>query len=820
MKNLLQSLGSYFEFIPERQRSRKILVWTAFIFLTLLMGSGMTRLKSDLSFESFFAADDPVKLAYNEMRSIFGSDEIIYIMYRARDNDVLSDQSLSTIRMIQNELEAAIDNTTNPIEHLTEVRSLINVDFLEAQGDNLVTRKFVGNRNPQNKIEREFLRQQALDETTNLSGVYISPDSKHGGLIIRTDFNSEIAVDDGLSFEEEAEFSDGEQMNPDIQEDVDTFKKTGMAEYKTAVDHVNRILDQEKYTRVFEYKKVGTPVQMAWAMQAMGEEMGTVMLWSFIIVALSLLVLFRSLSAIVWPLLIVAISAVYTLGFMGWVGIPATSFTQIIIFLILAIGVSDGIHILSGYVYYRRLGENHESALQTVYKKSGVAILLTTLTTSIGLLALTLVPIEPIRFFGVASAFGLWVALGITVYVLPLMLELWAPRKKRITVVLKPSFLQRWLAWMEGLAQKRKKLIIISFSLLGAVLLYGGTQVVVDSNDIKALKPTVRIRQAVEAVDATMAGASNLQIMIDTGKRDGLKDPAILTRIDSIQNRLEQQYPDVITQSVSLANIVKNSYRLLNEGQMTFYSIPRDQRLLSQVLFLFEMSNATDRRQMVTDTYKKGRISLTLKNIGSAEGNILFNNVAEMLNETFAPVRVQYPDFKITLTGQLAMSTRLSTYMTFSQLQSFGIAFAVITLLMPLIMGSFTIGLIAMIPNLFPVVAVFGVMGFLKIPLEMHTLLVAPIIIGVAVDDTIHFLTHFQMERAHGASVIEAIRQSFREVGQAITYTSIVLSCGFLIFVSSSSLGLTYFGYLSALAMSTALACDLLMLPAILNRRS
>ena len=102
----------------------------------------------------------------------------------------------------------------------------------------------------------------------------------------------------------------------------------------------------------------------------------------------------------------------------------------------------------------------------------------------------------------------------------------------------------------------------------------------------------------------------------------------------------------------------------------------------------------------------------------------------------------------------------------------------------------------------------------------MHTLLVAPIIIGVAVDDTIHFLTHFQMERARGTGIIESIHLCFKEVGQAITFTSIVLSFGFLIFVTSSSLGLTYFGALSALAMFTALACDLLMLPAILSRGS
>ena len=444
MKNLLQPIGTYFEQIPGRQRSRKLWVWLGFILLTVLVGSGMTRLKSDLSFESFCAANDPVRLAYNKMRVVFGSDEIIYVMYKARDGDVLSDKSLRTLRALQVEVEAAIDDPDNPIDHLTEVRSLINVDFLEADGDTLVTREFIGERFPKSNGERETLRRKALSETSNLAGIYISKDSKFGGLIIRTDFNAEV-ISGG------DEFSEEDKITTEIKAEEITFKKTGMKDYKTAVDKVNKILDQEKYTAEFEYKKVGMPVQMAWAMQAMGEEMGTVMLWSFVIVAVVLLVLFRSLSAIVWPLLIVGISVVYTLGFMGWVGILTTSFTQIIVFLILAIGVSDGIHILSGYTYYRGLGEDHETALQQVYRKSGVAILLTTLTTSIGLLALTLVPIEPIRFFGLASAIGLWVALGITVYVLPVMLELWAPRRKKSGAVIKPAnpILQKWLNWME-----------------------------------------------------------------------------------------------------------------------------------------------------------------------------------------------------------------------------------------------------------------------------------------------------------------------------------------------------------------------------------
>lgn len=823
MKRLYQPLNAFFEKVPEKQRNRKLLTWTLFFILTAFAGAGVPRLKSQLSFEYFFAEDDPVMLAYNEMRRTFGSDEIIYVMYRAKDGDILSDSSLKGLRELQLEIENAIFDEDNPIEHLTEIRTLINTDYLEARGDTLLSSDFIGDRLPRNEAERENIRKKALAETSIFSGLYLSEDSKHGGIVIRTDFNTEIMTaetesESEVSLDDEDEFSEEVDIRQESSAESVRFKKTEMSEYKAAVDKVTKLLNRKEYTALFEYKMVGTPVQMAWAMKAMGEEMGTVMMGAFAIIALSLFVLFRSMSAIVWPLLIVVLSVIYTLGFMGWTGIFVTAFTQIVIFLILAVGVADAIHILSGYVYFREQGQSHQEATRMVYKKSGVAIFFTTLTTSIGLSALVFVPIEPIKLFGLASAFGIWIALAITIFIMPLMLELWAPRKKKAAISAKNTTLQKWLGLLEQMAKKRATAIFVIFFLLGIVSIYGGKQVTIDSNAIKALKKSAPIRQAVEAVDRIMAGSSNLEIMIDTGVTDGFKDPEILGRIDSIQQTLEQDYPKLITKTVSLANIVKDSFKLLNRDDIAFHRIPSDSRVLSQVLFLFETSNAKDRRQMITDDYRKGRISLTLKNIGTREGDILFKSVKLLLDQAFAEIKSQYPHFKITLTGQLAMSTRLSSYVSISQIQSFGIAFAVISLLMPLIMGSFTIGLLAMLPNILPVLVIFGVMGFLKIPLEVHTLLVAPIIIGIAVDDTIHFLTHFQMERSYGASIDEAIHQTYKEVGQAITFTSVVLSLGFLIFVTSSSLGIAYFGSLSALAMFTALACDLLLLSALLNR--
>ena len=154
-------------------------------------------------------------------------------------------------------------------------------------------------------------------------------------------------------------------------------------------------------------------------------------------------------------------------------------------------------------------------------------------------------------------------------------------------------------------------------------------------------------------------------------------------------------------------------------------------------------------------------------------------------------------------------------YISWSQIKSFGLTLIVISFIMFLVFGNFKVGLIAMIPNIFPILTIFGIMGFLAIPLDMDTLLIAPVIIGLAVDDTIHFLTHYRIELESCGNIKKAVIRSIREAGQAICITSLILSAGFSMFIFSFHKGFSHFGILSAIAIFTAVIADIYLLPAL-----
>ena len=838
MKKLLDKVNAFFERVPDTMRRYRWIIWGIFLLLTVIVVMGTGRIKADMSTESFFQKTDPVKRAYDRFRAAFGSDETVYVVYEAKDGDVFSEQSLTALKEIQEELLNYRLNLSpeesSPLDHVTEVKTLINVKYLETRDDTLITRDFIGENIPRNATDRQQLRQQALAQR-DYPLLYFSKDSKYGGLLIKTDFNATLAEtaeeasstsgtsldsEEEISLDEEVDFTEMPFQTGDEQEVLPTFRKTETAEYVQFDQAINEILSQKKYTDVFTFYPVGTPVQVAFSMNAMEEEMGLITGLLFGLLLTMLWLSFRSLTAVVWPMLIVILTLFWTFGLLGWSGVVMSAMMEIIIFLVLAVGIADAVHILSGYLFFRRQNQDHQTALRSVFKKSGLACFLTSVTTATGLLALTFVPITPIKTFGMFAALSVLLAFVLTIFLLPLMLDLWNPvskkRAKRLAAATKPPRLQTMLQKVETLSTTYPKVLVGIFLVAAVVFVIGMLNIRVDTNSIEIFKESVPLRKAAELVDRVMGGAGNLEILVDTGMVNGMKDPQVLNGIDALQRILEEQYPQYIVKTFSLVNATKDSFQALNEGNPDMYAIPQEPRMLQQVLFLFNTANPKDRRQFVTDDYRKGRIGVNTRNFGSQIGLQMMAEVDGFIEETFAPLKAAYPDLKVSVTGQIPLNNTLASYISWSQIKSFGLTLLVISGLLLLVFGSKKVGVIAIIPNIFPMITIFGLMGYFDVPLEMHLLLVAPITIGIAVDDTIHFLTHYRLEMQQHGDIRTAILASIREAGQAIVFTSIILAVGFQSYVFSVSMGFVYFGIFSGIAMLTALLADLFLLPAML----
>ena len=856
---LLNRLNLWFEKLPDRARRRRKLVWSIFIALTLLIVSGGAFVKIDMTLDSFFQDDDPTKLEMNRFRALFGSDEVAYVIYKARDGDVFSEKSLRLVREIQEELLHyrlyLPAGEMSPLDHITDVKTILNVSFMEAGEDSLISRNFIGDIIPQTNEEREKIRKAAL-EHPDYPLLYISENTEYGAIIIRTDFGTKIKGEpysapyrddfaestqehtnntENFGFEEfesEEEAFDVGSENVAVIELGQTgglpeFETPGMPDYAEFMRVLNAKLGQAKFSEHLEFHPVGNPPLMAFFNDVIVEEIGLVSALSIVLIAVVLWILFRSFSAVVWPLVIIIVTLLWVVGLIGWTVETMSMMLNIIIFLVLAIGVADTVHILSGYLFFRNHGESHEEALRSVFRKTALACMLTSLTTMIGMFSLLLVPIKPIQSFGLFSGIGVFIAFLLTVFVLPLMLDLWSPYAKNPKASLtkkkhrldddgqRMHFVQSILRKVEPLSYRFPLAVTLSFVLAAVILAYGMTKVKIDTNMVNIIKEGQPMRTTYNLVDRFMGGSGSAEILVNTGKIDGLKDPRILNAMDDLQIFVKNEFPHLVTKSTSLVNISKDSFKALNEGQDSMYVIPDDPGILANTLFMFNNANPKERRRMVTDDYSLGRISVNLRNSGSQEYNDMIFRIHNFADRRFAELKSDYPKLKVRVTGTLAMLSQMTDYISWSQVRSFGLALIVISLLLLLVFSSYRAGMVALLPNIFPVLTIFGIMGYLEISLDTDTLLVAPITIGIAVDDTIHFLTNYRAEVSKHGNIKEGIIKTFRETGQAITFTSIILSIGFLIFLMSSHQGLSNFGIMSAIAFFTALLADLFLLPSM-----
>ncbi len=832
-----QWIISCFEKAPAILLPAKWVVLLLFVFSTAFMFYGlMTRFSLDMALESWFQDDDPAKLALDAFRTQFGSDDGVYIVYRAKDDDVFSPQSLQTLH----QLHAALDNAriqsrrSSELTRIERIDSLINIRYQTAQGDELISRKLVGLIPPTTVEASNQIRAIALSKE-QFPLAYFSKDFQWGGIRLKTDFGT-IPVDANLSQERaltdeisKASAFETEQYEVDLSVDesaevsVIDYQDTEMDEYLTFMTDLRALLSRPEYQH-FEFYYAGNAPMMEFAMHSMTKV--TWLLGLMVIIVIGLLwLLFRSLSAVVWPMLVILASNIWTLGTAAWLGIELSNMVGFTFVLILAVGIADCVHVMSTYLYYQRQGLEHLQALTKSYRKTGMPILLTTITTMSGMFALSLSDIPQIGVFGVSSALGVLLAFIFTLFLLPVLLDFWHPsQKQQGHTENEESVLERRIHWLQpflgsipSFVARYTRSIILIYAAIFCLLIVATFFIKVDSNFAELTREGSEIRVTYEVVDEHMMGVNNMEIMMDFGQVDALKSAKTMRALDQLQQRLYQAYPQFVIKAFSMADLVKDTHRSFQEGRQEYYTIPNDDQLLAQLLYLFNSANAEDRRQLVSDDFSQTHLSVQIKNAGSYEYREFFDQVQQDIKTILGPLEQDYPAMEIQITGSMALMMVLVDQMSWAQIKSFSIAMLIISALMIVSLGSFQGGLIAMIPNLIPAIFTFGLMGLLGIPLDTDTLIIAPLIIGIAVDDTIHFMAHYKAAWMETGDVDAALSNTIREVGQAVTFTTLILGTGFFVLAFSDYLGIAKTGIFGSLAIFVALSSDLLLLPALIK---
>ncbi|MCG8614428.1 MAG: MMPL family transporter, partial [Pseudomonadales bacterium] len=631
--------------------------------------------------------------------------------------------------------------------------------------------------------------------------------------------------DTGLDTEGETDFLSADDMllggelvvDESISVEEIEYADMQMAEYLDFMTALRAVADLPEFSG-FRFYYTGNAPMMEFALNNMKQASVLLLFMIFIVVGL-LWFLFRSLSAVVWPIVVIAGSAFWTIGAASWMGVTLSNMVTLTFMLILAVGIADCVHVLSSYIFFRHRHE-HREAIQMAFRKTGLPIFLTTITTMAGMSALMVSDIPQIGVFGVTSAIGVGVAFILTILVFPVLLDVWHPKVREDTaqpVRKHAHWLQPLLNRIPDWVAKRAKTIVIVYLGIFLMFVVGAANVKVDSNFAELTKEGSEIRVTYSIVDESMMGGQNMEVLLQFGQRNALKDPVVLQAVDDFQRFIEAEYDHYVVKTFSLADFVKDTNKIMNGGNPTFERIPEDERLAAQLIYLFDNANPVDRRNLVADDYSKSHISIQLRNAGSYEYTQFFDEIKGDVKRFFNPLTDRYPEAQYSVTGSLALMMELIDHISWTQIKSFSFALLIITVLMMLTLGSVQAGLISMVPNLLPAFFTFGLMGLLGIPLDTDTLIIAPLIIGIAVDDTIHFVAHYRDAWFASGDVHQALESTIKEVGQAVTFTTLILGVGFSMLAFSDYLGLAKTGIFGSMAIFVALSSDLLLLPALIK---
>jgi len=783
--------------------------WKTLLGIVLLIAallSQLPKLTLDTSTEGFLHEEDPTLLAYNKFREQFGRDELILLTIKAPD--VFDGAFLQKLQRLHREL---VDQTP----YLDDITSLINArDTRGAEGELLV--EDLLQHWPENAPQLAALKARALANPV-YRNMLLSEDATITTVVLKTDaFGSEQSTADALGG-----FDDG-ALEPDPEQHAARTPLSD-AQNSEVVDKVRQIAagyDNEDF-RIY---LAGAPVVTDVLKKAMQTNMKKFMLMAFAAIALVLLLLFRRVSGVVLPMLTVILSLISTLGLMGAFGIPFKLPTQILPSFLLAVGVGASVHLMS--VFFRRLQQLHEkgdsmessghkeSAIAYALGHSGLAIVMTSLTTAAGLASFAGAEVAPISDLGLVAAIGVLIALLFTLVLTPALLSVLPLKaKSSARAHARHARMDRLMIGIADIATGRSRLILSISALLLVFGAAGLTQVKFSHKPFEWLPASEPARQATDFVDQHMRGASTVEVVIDSGQKNGFYDPKMMQGLDAIGRDIAtiDQGELFVGKTLSLSDILKEINKALNENRDAFYSIPDNRQLIAQEFLLFENSGSDDLEDFIDSQFSKARLTIKMPWADAILYDDFLTDLGERFHKTFGA------DTAITLTGMNTLLSRTMSATIFSMAESYVIAAAVITVMMILLIGNVRIGLVSMIPNLTPIILTLGLMGWLGLPLDLFTMLIGSIAIGLAVDDTIHFMHNYRRYHHATGSVREAVRKTLLTSGRAMVVTTIVLSIGFFLYMAANLSNLVNFGLLTGFTIITALLADLFLAPALMK---
>ncbi|SNY54871.1 hypothetical protein SAMN06297280_2756 [Arsukibacterium tuosuense] len=769
-----------------------------FIVLMALAATFLSQFRIDASAETLLVKNNALYIESQLANQRFSPDEFILVAYQPKDGELFSEQTFADI--------SALSADYATLERVSSVTSMLTVPLL-ADASAFTSGEDVSSLTWQQQQYPPAQMRQLLTDHPIFTDLLFNKAQTAAGIQIVFKADAELTELDAqiLDIQQHTlsrELSEDEQAElTQLQRTADPIRQRLIKQRQQEIEQIeqfNQQVGEQAATYVGGAYVVGQHL-----VDMIKSDLATFGLAISLIIAMLLLIIYRSWRGVFFPLLSCSVSVLLTCGLFGLLDIRTTVISANFIALQLILTLAVMIHLLGAYREIARDEPelNQQQRVKGMLQQKISPCFYATLTTSVGFGSLIFSGIQPVVDFGFMMLIAMLITMSVSLLLFPALLSLLKARSETADF----GWLARGLQQTAGLVKRRPYPVIVLIAVLFVGLATGISRLNVENSFINYFAKDTQVHQELAFIDQQFGGSTPLDIVITLNPEQS--KPDLVIAADQL-NQLHLAHAAVnafeATGSVtSLINFTTLARQLNDDKPLTEYELDT----------IYEMLSSKVTNQLVgaylADSPKQVRIATRIQD---TTADLNREQLMQQLHQDLQAVGLAPADYK--LTNLFVLYQDILSRLFDSQVTTLGLVYLALGLVLLAIFRSLKIAIIALIPNVLTTLGIVGLIGWLNIPLDLMTITIAAIAMGIAVDDTIHFIHNYLQQ----PSADNALSATFTHTGMAIVFTSVIIAAGFAVFAFSDFLPSVYFGILTAAAMLMALLTDLTILPALLNR--
>jgi hypothetical protein len=556
----------------------------------------------------------------------------------------------------------------------------------------------------------------------------------------------------------------------------------------------------------------GMPYIRTMNAKSIADEIGLFVLGAIFITSLIFFFFFRSHRATLISVVIVIIGVMWSFGFLGLFNYQITVLTAVVPSLVIIIGIPNCIFLTNKYQQEYLNHGNKAKALQRVITKVGTATLMTNLTTAAGFATFIITSSDILKEFGIVTSISIVALFVLCLIIIPIYYSYQPVPQAKHLEHLNRNYTKKFIGWIERNIRYKKTRIYVVAALLALVSIFGAFQIKTSGSLIEDMPKNTDFFKDILFFEKEFDGVMPLEITIDTKRKKGVMKLSTLRKMEEFQKTIEE-IPE-LAKPISVLNLVKYTKQAYYNGNPEYYQLPSSQEqsfIAGYAKNATKNSSANLMKSYVDSTGQVARITTFMRDIGTGKMAKIEEKLQVKIDSVFPADR-----YKVTLTGKPLVFEKGTQFLLNNLITSLLFAVLLIAILMLFLFKSFKMVVVAIIPNLLPLIITAGLMGYFGIPLKPSTILVFSIAFGLSVDDTIHFLAQYRQELGRNNwKIKKSVYATIKEAGVSMFYTSCVLFAGFSVFLLSDFGGTIALGGLIAMTLAFGMLSNLMLLPAL-----